>query len=49
MVERHGDDRFYVLKTAAERKKAFHEFQARQKKREREEKRAGRQKETRRV
>jgi hypothetical protein len=39
MVERHGDDRFYVLKTAAERKKAFHEFQARQKKREREEKR----------
>ena len=40
MVERRGDDRFYVLKTAAERKKAFHEFQAKQKKREREEKRA---------
>ena len=40
MVERAGDDRFYLLKTAGERKKAFHEFQARQKKREREEKRA---------
>ena len=40
IVERAGDDRFYLLKTASERKKAFHEFQARQKKREREQKRA---------
>ena len=40
MVERAGDDRFYLLKTAGERKKAFHEFQARQKKRERDTKRA---------
>ena len=40
MVERRGDDRFYALKTAPERKKAFHEYQSRQKKREREEKRA---------
>ena len=39
-VERRGDDRFYALKTAGARKKAFHEYQARQKKREREEKRA---------
>ena len=39
IVERAGDDRFYLLKTASERKKAFHEFQARQKKREREKRR----------